>query len=97
MTRITAALAAMLVFTGTRLAMHDLGAAHWAGRAEPAADTAPGKITYLQPYTGETAQAAAPGDTLAALVAGERGRASVRDDDQLPTGPHRAGTLSPDG
>ena len=30
-----------------------------AAKAEPAADTAPEKITYLQPYTGETAQAAA--------------------------------------
>ncbi|APV51943.1 hypothetical protein BWI17_21085 [Betaproteobacteria bacterium GR16-43] len=27
------------VFTGTRLAMHDLGAAHWAGRAVPGPDT----------------------------------------------------------
>src|SRR5262245_59880134 len=31
-----------------------------AAKAESAADTASGKITYLQPYTGETAQAAAP-------------------------------------
>ncbi len=30
-----------------------------AAKAEPAADTVPEKITYLQPYTGETAQAAA--------------------------------------
>ena len=30
-----------------------------AAKAEPPADTAPGKITYLQPYTGDTAQAAA--------------------------------------